>query len=81
MEMPDAKPIFRSIGITYFLSLEASRIFLSPFVFRILPQYVYIFDFFPPYLWHREVPGPGIEPEPQQWQCWILNLLDHQGTP
>ena len=29
--------------------------------------------------WHVEVPGPGIEPtpqqwpEPQQWQCWILN--------
>ena len=30
---------------------------------------------------------PGIEPgpqqghKPQQWQCWILNLLSHQGTP
>ena len=34
-----------------------------------------------------EIPGPGIEPTPQQppqqlqWQCPILNLLGHQGTP
>ena len=33
------------------------------------------------------LPGPGIEPmpqlqpKPQQWQCQILNLLSHQGTP
>ena len=33
------------------------------------------------------MPRPGIEPEPQQqskpllWQCQILNLLSHQGTP
>ena len=26
---------------------------------------------------HVEVPGPGIEPEPQQWK----QPLDHQGTP
>ena len=43
--------------------------------------------FFPPYPWHAEVLGPGIEPEPQlqpeaqQWQHWILNLLSCQGTP
>ena len=36
---------------------------------------------------HAEVPGSGIKPMPQQWpepqqrQCWILNLLSHQGTP
>ena len=35
---------------------------------------------------HVEVPGPEIEPTPQQWlkplwqQCWILNLLHHKGT-
>ena len=37
--------------------------------------------------WHIEAPGPGIKPalhqrpKPLQWQCWILNLLCHQGTP
>ena len=24
---------------------------------------------------------PGIEPKPQQWQCWILNPQSHQGSP
>ena len=28
-----------------------------------------------------EVPGPEIEPRPQQPQCQILNLLRHRGTP
>ena len=28
-----------------------------------------------------EFQGPGIKPVPQQWQCWILNPLSHQGTP
>ena len=34
---------------------------------------------------HVEVPRPGIkpasqqQPEPQQWQCGILNLPNHQG--
>ena len=27
---------------------------------------------------HGKVPGPGIEPVPQQWQHWILNLPSHQ---
>ena len=33
-----------------------------------------------------KIPRPGIETppqqqsKPQQWQCWILNLLHHQGT-
>ena len=31
--------------------------------------------------WHEEVPRPGTEPEPQEWQCWILNPLSHQGIP
>ena len=34
-----------------------------------------------PCLQHAEVPRPGIEPSPQQWQHRILNLLGHQGTP
>ena len=35
---------------------------------------------------HVEVPGPGTEPTlqlqpvPQLWQLWILNLLHHKGT-
>ena len=32
-------------------------------------------------LWHVEVLWPQVEPEPQQWQCWILNPLSHQGAP
>ena len=31
--------------------------------------------FFWPRPQHMEVPGPGIEPVPQQWQCWILSPL------
>ena len=37
--------------------------------------------------WHVEVPRPGTylapqkPPEPLQWQCWIINPLDHKGTP
>ena len=44
-------------------------------------------SFFLPCLWHVEVPGPGIkaklqqQPEPLQWQYWILNPLCHKGTP
>lgn len=30
--------------------------------------------------WGMEVPGPGIEPEPLQGQCRILNLMSHQRT-
>lgn len=36
---------------------------------------------------HAEFPRPGIKPAPQQqleplhWQCQILNLLSHMGTP
>ena len=33
---------------------------------------ILFFFFFWQYLWHAEVPGPGIEPVPQQWQCQIL---------
>ena len=31
--------------------------------------------------WYAEVPKPGIKPAPQQWQCQILNLLSHEGSP
>ena len=41
---------------------------------------VILFYFLGPWLWPMEVPGPGIESEPQQWQCQILNLLGHQYT-
>ena len=30
---------------------------------------------------HVDIPWPGIESAPQQWQSQILNLLSHQGTP
>ena len=28
-----------------------------------------------------KLPWPGVEPEPWQWQCLILNPLCHMGTP
>ena len=34
--------------------------------------------FFLPHPQHMEVPRPGIEPKPQQWQCQILKPLYHQ---
>ena len=37
--------------------------------------------FFWLYLWHAEVPGLGIKPEPKQWLHWVLNPLSHKGTP
>ena len=42
------------------------------------------FFLFWPCLWQVEVPGPGVEPtpqqwlEPRQWQHWILTLLSFQ---
>ena len=33
------------------------------------------------FFWHGEVPGPGFEPKPQQWQYQILNPLSHWGAP
>ena len=31
--------------------------------------------------WARDRIHTTAVPEPQQWQCWILNLLTHQETP
>ena len=55
-------------------SMVSARLYLSIYLFR-------------PHLWHVEIPRPGIEPVPQQWpkllqwQCWILNPLQHQRNP
>ena len=38
------------------------------------------FLLFWPYLWHAEVPRPGIKSVPQQQQSWILNPLSRQRT-
>ena len=62
-------------SILYFLFLKEGHLSLS-FFFRggEVP-------------WYMEVPGSGIkpipqwQPEPQQWQCRILNPLSHWGTP
>ena len=57
-------------------------IFMLLFVFGFL----FVLCFWP-YLWHEEVPGPGIEPMPQQlpellqWQCGLLNPLSYKRTP
>ena len=69
--------------------------FAPSFLFSFLPSLfvvivigIFIFlPYFLPHPWHAEVPRPGIEPAPRQqpkplqWQCQILNLLCHQGTP
>ena len=39
------------------------------------------FFFFLPHSCHGEVPEPGIELKPQQWQPQIPNPLSHHGTP
>ena len=47
---------------------------------------MYVFLFLWPRPGHAEVPGPEIEPlpqqcpKPQQWQCRVLNPLSHQET-
>ena len=48
---------------------------------------LHFFPVFWPCLWHAKVPGPGMEPAPQQWleplqwQHQLFNLLHHKGTP
>ena len=53
--------------------------------YLLFPLFLFVFVFAMP--WHPEVSGPGIKPapqqwaKPQQWQCWIFNLLGHQRAP
>ena len=44
-------------------------------------KYFPVCFWFWPCLWHAEVPGPGVEPVPQQWPWQVLYPLSHQGTP
>lgn len=45
-----------------------------------------MYFFFPPHLWHVEIPGQGMEnepqlgPMPQLGQRWILNTLHHSSN-
>ena len=70
-----------------FRGARGKRHSFEDFVFSFILNGLFVFCFFGRTWGHVEVPGPGIEPEPQQqpepqqWQCWILNLLGHQGTP
>ena len=48
----------------------------------------FLLSFFLVLCWHHvAVPGPGVKlvpqqlPEPLQWQCWILNPLQHREIP
>ena len=43
--------------------------------------FFFLFFFFLLHPRHTESPGPGIEPESQQRQHQVLNLLSYQGTP
>ena len=40
----------------------------------------YNMEFFFFFFFFLEVPGPGIQPKPLQWQCQILYLLSHRRT-
>ena len=46
-----------------------------------LSIFFFFFFFFWLHMQHVEIPRPGTEPIPQQWQHWILNPIGHQGTP
>ena len=60
-------------------------IFFSLYLLYIGRSFVFFF-FLWLYLWHEEVPGPGVKLVPQQrpkipqWQYQILNPLGHMGT-
>ena len=54
---------------------------LEPLVFFIFFPHFILFYLFWPCPWHVEVPGPGIEPTPREWQWQILNPQSHTGTP
>lgn len=58
------------------------KVFLFGFVVVVVVIFcLFLWGSFWPCLWHAEVPGPGMEPEPQQWKHQVLNLLSHLGTP
>ena len=59
--------------------LQATWTWLS-LTFFLLRPFVFIFIFFWLHPQHAEVPRPGIKSGPQQWQCWILNPLNHWVT-
>ena len=68
-------------------SIYFSSLVLLEFVFVFVQNIatfflsLFFFFFFWPHPRHAEVLGPGMEPEPQQWQHQIFNHLCHQGTP
>lgn len=80
------------VRVYFVLLLVNWHFFLFPFNFLFSPLFslaltLALFFFFWSYPSHTEVPLPGIEsvpqqwPEPQQWECQILNPLSYQGTP
>lgn len=66
--------------------------FILFFTFRFL-SFFFLFLFFPFFfhmqcctycIWKflgKELNSPQQQPGPLQWQCWVLNLLCHKGTP
>ena len=60
-------------GISLWRSFWGSRTHINGLVVK------YTFFFFWLCPQHAQVPGSGIQPAPQQWQHWILNLLHHNG--
>ena len=67
------------INIIFFTLLSSFMNFFMFFTHFATGYFLFLNDsFFGPHLGPAEVPGPGMEPVPQQWQSWILNLHSHQ---
>ena len=94
----DLKTMSTKLNIWYLLRTFSVVVFFPVYMMYIFCFFTYhiffgwkldilfLFIYFWLYLWHAEVPGPGIEPMPQQqpklqqWPPWILNPLSYQGT-
>ena len=86
---PDSQAIWRPWKAKEFKAF-LDRIETWWLLMGLLNKLMYFF-LFPFFFWlclqHAAVLGPGTEstpkqgPEPQQWQCQILNPLHHPGTP
>ena len=46
----------------------------------LLSYFLFLFFSFWLYPWHGEVPGPRMEPMPQEWQGLVFNPLSHRGA-
>ena len=84
---PISSPNNFSLWFNWLVGLGGEMKYVMSVILFMLPEHrMTVFDlsfffFFWPHPQHAEGPGPGTEPLPQQWQCWILKPLGHEGTP